>query len=68
MRIIFDYDDEDDKDLIEIQLTEQEIKSLLEYQPLEKDTYNEIGSKSTLNIFIRRMSHAVKKRDQQADD
>ncbi len=64
MRIIFDYDDDEDKDLMEIQLSEMEIKKLLEYEPLEKDVYNEIGSKSTLNIYIRRMAYASKKRDE----
>lgn len=62
MRIYFDYDDDDDKDLMEIQLTEEEIKSLLSYEPLEKDIDNELGSGTKLNVYIRRLAYAFKKR------
>lgn len=68
MRIIFDYDDDDDKDLMEIQLTEDEIKSLLSYEPIEKDVDNELGSKTKLNVYIRRIVYATKKRHKPEDN
>lgn len=58
MRIIFEEDDQEDKQYVEIQLLESEIKELLSYEPIEKEVYNELGSKSMLNIYIRRTHHA----------
>jgi len=62
MRINFDYDEDDDKDLMEIQLSEEEIKKLLSYEPIEKDISNELGSGSKLNVYVRRVAYASKKR------
>lgn len=68
MKIFFDYDDEEDKDLMEIQLSENEIKKLLSYEPLEKDVSNELLSENeesrTLNVYIRRIAYATKKREE----
>jgi len=36
MRIYFDYDEEEDSDLVDIQLTEMEIKRLLSFELIEK--------------------------------
>lgn len=61
MRIIFDVDDSEDRQYLEIQLSENEIKALHDYEPVEKEVYNELGSKSMLNVYIRRLHHAIEK-------
>lgn len=66
MRIFFDYDEDDDKDLMEIQLTEEEVKKLLSYEPIEKDISNELGSGTKLNVYIRRVAYATKKRNEES--
>lgn len=70
MRIFFDYDEDDDKDLMEIQLSEDEIKKLLSYEPIEKDVSNELvcGNEARiLNVYIRRVAYG-KRKDSQSDE
>ena len=62
MRIIIEPDDEDGVDYIEIQLSEKEIQSLLDYDPIEKEIGDALGSGRNINIYIRRILYASEKR------
>lgn len=65
MKIYFDYDDEDGRDLMEIQLSEDEIKKLMSFEPIEKDVSNELISDDEesrpLNVYIRRIAYGKRK-------
>lgn len=54
MRIILD-EDEDDCCYIEIQLTEQDLKKLLSYDPIERDVGDVFGNGRDVNIYLRRI-------------
>jgi len=62
MRIYFDYDEEEDSDLVDIQLTEMEIKRLLSFELIEKNLGDPLDTDRNMNICIRRSNYASKKR------
>jgi len=51
----------EDEDYIDIQLTEKEIKRLLEYEAVSEDFPAALSDFKDLNVIIRRTNNASKK-------
>jgi len=54
MRIIIDFDDEEQTDFLEVMLTEHDLRKMLDFEYLEKTISSPFGTDKNLNILVRR--------------
>lgn len=66
MKFIYEHDEQDD--FIEIQLTERELKRLMDDTPVECSEPACLHTRRLTNVYIRRMNDAIEEREQPSNN